>query len=734
MKWKQSVRAEGIVELAFYPSESSGNALRLSDLEELNDLLRELSKDREMRLLVLRSGTPGIFSESTEPAELRGIEDASAGEEFSATGQQIMDRIEALPFPSLAAINGSCADAGLELALACNYRIATEEHHTVFGFSQTELGVLPGFGGTQRLPRLVGAAKALPLIVLGKRLTTDQALEIGLVDTPAAESFFEETIGEFIDRVVHRRGRRAIARRRESRRRGTRLLERTGPGRKLVYNRVRRQIMADYGENYPAPLEALEVVRKGMSSSMHRGLALERETFGRVVASRATKNLLHLAWSRNELARAAGEREAGTLEHGPYRPESGAVGHGAAQLDGGNVAVLGAGVTGARVAWLCSHAGVPVALKDRTWERIAAGYATVARIYDDMRERRAIDRRSVGMSMHRIHAGTEDYILRRADIVLEALPEDLSLKRSVLAQLESVLSERTTIATNTSSCTVEEIAAGLERPGRLAAMQFFHPADRTPLVEIAAGSNTEPDTVDTLRVLARRLGKVSIVVGDRPGFLVNRLMYAFLNEAAVLVEEGVEFERVDRVFEEFGFASGPFRLIDGMGIDTASSVLKILAKSYGERLAPSSLLPEIAERLRVFGKKSGEGFYRHGASENGNPNNDVRALIAERFPHRSNLIDEDVLRRPLYMMLNEASRCLEEAIVAEPYVIDAAIVMTGGFPPFRGGIFRWADELEPSEVNKTLKEYSRRYGTRYNPPEFLKELGEKGRFFYRRKP
>ncbi len=739
MIWKESTRAEGVVELVFYPSESPGNALHLSDLDELNDILRELGKNRATRFLVIRSGTPGIFSERTEAAELRSITDASAGEEFSAAGQQIMDRIEALPFPSLAAINGTCLDLGFELALACSYRVATDEQHTVFGLSQVELGVLPGYGGTQRLPRLVGAAKALPLIVSDERLTALEALEIGLIDAPAAEAFIDETIGEFIDRVLQRRGRKAVARKRESRRRRTRLLERTPPGRNLIYNRMRKRIAKDRGEHYPAALEALEVVRKGMSSSMHHGLALERETFGRLVASNVTRHLLHTAWARNKLARSADARDAHARDahardagardadaHNAGRPPHD---HDPVRLRS-NIAILGAGVIGSRVAWLCSHADTPVALKDLSRRRIAPAYATVARIFRDVRRRERLDDRSIRIQMHRIHAGTGNHILRRADIVLETLPEDLSLKRSVLAELESVLSDRAIIATSSSTCTVDEIASSLEHPGRLAAMQFFHPADRTPLVEIAAGTNTEPETTEVLMRFARRLGKIPIVVRDRPGFLTHRVMHAYLNEAAVLVEEGIEFERVDRVFREFGLAFGPFRLIDEIGIDTVTAALRILSQSYGERLNPSSLLLEIAAQLQALGRKSGKGFYLYGTSETGSPNDDARALIAERFPQRSNLTDEDVLRRPLYMMLNEASRCLEEEIVTEPYVIDAGLVLSGGFPPFRGGIFRWADELEPSEVNKTLKEYSRHYGTRYEPPALLKELGTTGSFFY----
>ncbi len=710
--WKLTVANNGTAELLFDLPGEATNILSAQTLEELNDLLRELRPRKEITRLIVKSAKPNVFIADADLAEFRRITTAAAAEHTCAAGQQIMDRLEALPFPSVAVISGACLGAGLELALACSFRVATDEPETVFGLPQVNLGILPAFGGTQRLPRLIGTAQALPIILSRKQIDAKRAYRLGLVDRLAAEAFLDETVDRFVQELGQRRRRTAIEKRRRSRGRATRLWQRTPPGQRIIYDRCKREVLKRTAGHHPAPLQALEVVRRGTNTNLHRGLALECEAFGELAPSRVTKNLIQLALTQAEL------RHQAILSSGvvPQKPKQ--------------AAVLGAGVMGGSIAWLFSNSEIPVTMKDLEWARIADGYRRAAEIYREPGEHAKLDERETRRKMHYI-TGTLGYRpLRRAEIVIEAVAEDLQLKRTVLAELEVEVHEETVIATNTSSLTVAKIAAGMRNPHRFAAMHFFKPVSRMPLVEIVAGEQTDPETLRRLAHLAVRLGRTPIVVGDCPGFLMNRMLVPCLNEAAVLVEEGVEFAQVDRVFTEYGMPMGPFRWIDEIGIDAVYEMIETLAGTYGERMRPSSLLAMVTEEMALKGRKGGKGFYIYGAGTKAHPNGELITRISRKFPIRSNLINEDILRRPLYMMLNEAARCLEDNIVASPQFLDMALIMGTGFPAFRGGILRWADELEPAEVIKTMAEYTRRFGKRYTPSAMLSELGSRNRFFY----
>jgi 3-hydroxyacyl-CoA dehydrogenase/enoyl-CoA hydratase/3-hydroxybutyryl-CoA epimerase len=677
------------------------NKLSRAVMERLAAVLDELESRRGLGGAVFTSGKDGMFLAGADVSEIRDVRTAEEADEAARAGQRIMDRIEGLPFPTVAAISGVCLGGGTEIALACKGRVGTDHPRFQIGLPEVNLGIVPAWGGTTRLPRLVGIQAALELMLSGRGLDARKAERMGLLDRAVPQGRLREQAHALLQGLGEGK---ASARRRRPK--GARLLEGNPLGRALLFSQARKRVLARSGGHYPAPLAILDIVERGRRSK-ERSLALEREKVRELLPGRVSKNLVHLFFL-NERAK----KERGTAT--PAEPRT---------LEA--TAVLGAGTMGGGIARLFASRDLPVRLKDVNPEALGAGLKAARQVFEERRKGKRMSGWEVESRMALI-APTLDWSgFRRVDLVLEAIVEDLEIKKDVLRDLEPRLEKRALIATNTSTLSVSEMQSVLARPDRMAGFHFFNPVDRMPLVEVIRGRQSSEETIATLVAFAKALGKTPVVVNDGPGFLVNRILGPYLNEASVLLLECGDVAAVDRAFLDFGMPMGPLRLLDEVGIDVAAKAGAVLARAFGDRAEPSGILPSLIAAGRL-GKKSGAGFYRY---RNGRAaaDSEVASLLGAK---RSALDPVEAVERALSLMVAEAARALDEGIVASPEDVDLAMVMGTGFPPFRGGLLRYADERGVERIASDLEAFRAKKGLRFAPPSSLLDRARSSRNFY----
>jgi 3-hydroxyacyl-CoA dehydrogenase/enoyl-CoA hydratase/3-hydroxybutyryl-CoA epimerase len=708
--------ADGIAELLFDDPDGKANILSTPVMEELDRLVRSLEGRKDLTALLVKSGKPGMFIAGANVNEIADLTDPDDARTKAGQGQEVLNRLEDLPFPSVALIDGACLGGGLELSLACDYRIATDNPKTKLGLPETSLGIIPGFGGTYRLPKTVGLSQALQMILTAKPVDGKKAAKTGLVDAYYPVAFSEDWTRSFIDGLggKKRRRRRPGAKKRPL---GLRLLE--GPlGRPFLYKGARKDVLKKTKGNYPAQPAAIDVVKKNYGSSRTRAMRTERDRFGELATTREAKNLIGLYFAsekakKHEILKTEGEPRA--LE---------------------TAAVLGAGVMGGKIAWLFTQADMPVAMKDIAADALQKGFSEARDIYSQLQKRGKYDERVVNLKMHHL-SGTLDYeAIGDPDVVVEAVVENLDVKKKVLAEVEARVRENTLIVSNTSSLSITEMASSLEHPERFAGMHFFNPPNRMPLVEVISGEKTDYGVLRDVGKLALTLGKTPVFVSNRPGFLVNRLLMPYLNEAVIMAEEGHDYTKIDRLVADFGMPMGPFTLLDEIGIDVGHEVAQVLREAYGERMETGGVFEEVAGRKDLLGKKSGKGFFVYGGgtkkgNKGGEVNPEMREIVKKhqtRTPTR--LSDEDIVHRPLLAMMNEAARALDEGSVGSAWELDLALIMGTGFPPFRGGLLKYADALGLATVRDRLSEYAQRFGSRFEPAPLIARSAEEGRGFY----
>ncbi|HEX7118687.1 MAG TPA: 3-hydroxyacyl-CoA dehydrogenase NAD-binding domain-containing protein [Longimicrobiales bacterium] len=704
------VDGDGVAWLVFDRPDARVNVLSSEVMLRLDRLLGEVeegARTGRVKALVVRSAKPGSFIAGADVEEIAGVTDPGDAEAGSRAGQEVFRRLERLPIPSVAAIDGTCLGGGVELALACAYRIASDRPETRIGFPEVRLGIIPGWGGTTRLPRLVGLRAAVEMIVTGKPISARRARRIGLVDEVVPPAILVERTRRFAWERIDRGPKRARARKRL----GARLLEETAPGRRLLLWQARKQVLRETKGQYPAPLAALDVLARTLSLPLDAAFALEARTVGHLAVSDVCKSLIHVFFLMERAKKAAPAAEPRQVER---------------------VGVLGAGVMGGGIAQLLAYRGIPVRLKDIRSEAIALGLRHAREIFDRAVRRGRLQRRDADHGMDRI-APTLDYAgFGATDVVIEAVVERMDVKQQVLREVESRVRADAILASNTSALSITEMANGLDRPENVCGMHFFNPVHRMPLVEIVRGAATSDGTLATAFALARRLDKTPVLVNDGPGFLVNRLLAPYLNEAGWLLAEGARIEDVDRAMLEFGMPMGPFRLLDEVGLDVSRHVAAILYEAFGDRLLPAPALVKLAETARL-GRKGGRGFYRYENDREQGPDETLYAELAGTVSAERRAIAGDVVReRCVLVMVNEAARALEDGIVDDPGAVDLAMITGTGFPPFRGGLLRYADAIGLDRIVETLEAYERSMGVRFQPSALLKERAAAGRGFYGR--
>ncbi|MEO8632826.1 MAG: 3-hydroxyacyl-CoA dehydrogenase NAD-binding domain-containing protein [Chloroflexota bacterium] len=646
------------------------------------------------RGLIIVSAKPDQFVAGADLSMLSAWPSAMEISQASRQIQRIFNDLAALPFPTVAAINGSALGGGYELALACDWRIAADAPSVRIGLPEISLGLLPAAGGTQRLPRLIGLPRALDQILNARRSNARRALRAGLVDEVVHPAALERAA---MDRAGRREKRKVQG--------GTSLVDRAAtwltPLRAYALRTARAGVVKETKGHYPAPLKALEAITVGLQQGMDAGLEAEARLFGELATSEVSRNLIALFLLGLAQRRAAFE----------------GLPRGAAPND---IAVVGAGLMGSGIAQAASIGGATVRLRDVDTGAVAKGLDTVRKLTTDASRKRVIERREAARVISRV-TGTTDYSgFRRADLVIEAVFEDLAVKRNVIKELEDIVREDTVIATNTSALPIADIARNAMHPERIVGMHFFSPVHRMPLVEVVQPEKADPKALAMVVAEAQAMGKTAIVVRDTPGFYTTRVLGFMLAEAMLLLEEGARIEDVDKAMVAFGWPIGPLALTDEVGLVVARHVGETVAAARGIKSGPSAV-----QRLTdagMQGKRGGRGFYRYDGKKR-TPNADVYALIG--MAPGAVWHDEETARRLTLLFVNEAARCLDEGVLRSAAEGDLGAVLGVGFPPFLGGPFRWAD-TEGVVMRDDLRRLAARFGERYTPSASLMQ----GRRFY----
>ena len=683
------------------------NTLGPSLAAEFEGMFLRIDEDVLIKGVVLISGKPDGFIAGADIDQFLTIRTAAGAEAVSRMGQELLNRLEKLRAPVVAAIHGPCLGGGLETALACRYRICTDHPKTSLALPEVQLGLIPGMGGTQRLPRRVGLQAALDMILTGRSIRAKRALQMGLVDEMVHPSILRETA---VDRA---RGLAAGTRKaaRPSNHGATSLLLEHNPlGRGVVFRKARESVIEKTHGHYQAPLAALDAVQAGYSRGFTAGLQEEARRFGEMAVTDVSRQLMRLFFASNAL-----KKDPGVDAHVPRPREI----H--------KLAVLGAGFMGAGIASIAVQQGTLVRLKDTDTARVGKGLAAIAGVLKERFTRRQISRHQFNDYLSLV-GGTTDYSgFASADLVIEAVFEDISLKQRVLREVEPAIDDTAIYASNTSTIPITRIAEVAGRPERVLGMHFFSPVHRMPLLEIVVTKLTAPETTASAVAYGKKLGKTVIVVNDGPGFYTTRTLSAYMNEAGRLLDEGVSVTAIDSALVDFGFPVGPITLLDEVGIDIGGKVGLVLAEALGARMAPSEAMRRVVGAGRT-GRKGGKGFYMYERDgKKCRVDESVYELIG--VPRRE-IFAAEIVERCVLAMVNEAALCLEEGILRSARDGDIGAVFGIGFPPFRGGPFRYIDSVGADHIVQQLEDLNARFQRRFAPAELLVEMARARRSFY----
>jgi 3-hydroxyacyl-CoA dehydrogenase/enoyl-CoA hydratase/3-hydroxybutyryl-CoA epimerase len=706
------VDGDGIATLTFDLPGKKVNVFTKEVMIELERQIDSLAKRTDVKALLLRSGKPDSFIAG---ADVRAFAPAFEKPELLETlirnGHNTFNKIENLPFPTIALIHGACLGGGLECALAFKYRVATDSPKTIIGLPETTLGIIPGWGGSQRLPRLTGLAKGLEMILSGRPLKGVQAYKCHLVDALVAAEFREEKVREFIRSILKESGQQKVQ---QARKKGfgSVLLEDNPLGRSVLFSKARKEMLKKTKGHYLAPEVALNLLHKSYHLPLKEGLELEIQT---VLGNAKTGfsqsiNLIDLFLVSEELKKNAGV----SIDAAPKEIKS--------------AAVIGAGTMGAGIAWLLADRDRTVRLKDLNWDFVGKGISTVHSLFAEKVKQRKLTPGQLSLKFHHI-TGAIDYTgFNNVDIAIEAAVEDMAIKKQLFSDLETHLRSDAIIVSNTSSLSIKEMASSLKHPERFLGLHFFNPVNKMPLVEVIPSAQTSQVALATAIDLCRKLGKTPIVVADCAGFLVNRVFMTGANEVMWMFQEGVPMAHIEKVLLDFGMPMSPFALADEVGNDVCYKVAMSLEKAYGDRMRCPEIVALMAKN-ELYGKKNGKGFYIYRNRE-AIPNPEAVRLVSELKPVNSPIQDRDIKDRVVLAMINEAARCLEEKVVVSAPYLDMAMIMGTGFPPFTGGLLKYADSLGIDYVMAQLKNYQSIYGPRFNPAALLTKMEEEKSTFW----
>jgi 3-hydroxyacyl-CoA dehydrogenase/enoyl-CoA hydratase/3-hydroxybutyryl-CoA epimerase len=691
--------------------------------DEFVALLDRIERDLSVRAAVLLSGKQDSWIAGADIDEFLQLKSAADAERMSHEGQLLLDSVERMRTPLICAIHGACLGGALELTLACPYRIATDHPKTLLALPEVQLGLIPGAGGTQRLPRLVGLRAALDIILTGKNVRARKAFQIGLVD--------ELVHPAILRRIAIRRALEiAQGTRRHERHRGGMagaLLDSNPAGRRVVLKKAREETLRKTHGHYPAPLAALDAVTAGYSGGRSHGYREESRLFGEMAVTDVCRQLIYLFFATTALKKDSGVTTEQGMTPVRVRPVE-------------KLGILGAGFMGSGIAAVALQQGTLVRMRDADHGRVAKGYAAVRDILQERLTRKQITRVEYS-DMMSLLGGTIDYSgFRNVDLVIEAVFEDLDVKHQVLQEAESAILPQAIFASNTSTIPITRIAEASVRPQNVLGMHFFSPVHRMPLLEVITTAATSRDVISSAVAYGKKVGKTVIVVNDGPGFYVNRILTPYINEAGRLLDQGASIDAIDKALADFGFPVGPVTLVDEVGLDVASKAGKIMHDAFGARFAPAESVQAVVGAGR-YGRKSKKGFYKYDEDgKKGAVDESVyelfhprarrpRAAAPEATP-RPEFAVAEIQQRTVMPMLNEAVRCLSEGVIRSARDGDVGAVYGFGFPAFRGGPFRYIDTLGAAEVVRQLEELNDRFTGRFEPAETLVAMARHNERFH----
>ncbi|WP_279145495.1 fatty acid oxidation complex subunit alpha FadJ [Photobacterium carnosum] len=673
------------------------NTLQAAFADQVSAVFMELSTHTDLKGLVVYSGKSDNFIAGADICMLTECKTAAEAEALAIKGQQLFTALEDLPVHVVAAIHGPCLGGGLELALACHSRICTDDDITRLGLPEVQLGLLPGSGGTQRLPRLIGVAHGLELMLTGKQVRAKQALQKGLVDQVVPQSILLQAAEQvaLTAKPIRTHSFQDWA------------MTGNAFGRSVVFDQAAKKAQQKARGCYPAIDAILDTVKYGLEKGVEAGLEQEAKVFGDLVMTAESRALRSIFFATTAMKKELGA----DAKPNPIT----------------RIAVLGGGLMGGGIAYVSAiKAGYAVRIKDITNNGIQHALAYNYAILNQQRQRHIIRKSQLQQQMLRITGSTDYRGMVHADVVIEAVFEDIALKQQMVQEVEANTSEHTIFATNTSSIPIHQIAVNAQRPQNIVGLHYFSPVEKMPLVEVIPHATTSATTIATVVALAKKQGKTPIVVADKAGFYVNRILAPYMNEAAQILLAGEPIEHIDTALLNFGFPVGPITLLDEVGVDIGAKISPILVTEIGERFAPPALFDVLQQDGRK-GRKSGKGFYLYNTN---NKEVDKSIYTVLGITPEQQLTEVDIAIRCTLMMLNEAARCLHEGVIKSARDGDIGAIFGIGFPPFLGGPFRYMDHLGIDLVVDMMRQYSDSYGDRFAPCDYLVEMAQAEQRFY----
>lgn len=700
---------DGVVEMVFDLQGESVNKFSQQTVKELGEALSELEA---------ASGVTGLLVSSNKPALMVGADITefqgffAAGEQavtdYLATNNRNFCRLEDLPFPTVVVVDGYALGGGMELCLACDYRILTP--NAKIGLPETKLGIVPGWGGTVRLPRLVGLETAIEWIATGRQWDAVTALKVGVADAVVAAEQLRaaglHTLAQCREGKFDYHARRA---------------QKTSP---LKHNRIEATlafesskgvVAAQAGRHYPAPLAAIDVIQNAAGEGRDKALEIEAKTFARLATTSVARALVGIFLSDQLLGKKAKQWQS------------------LSDREIERAAVLGAGIMGGGIAYQSASKGVPIKMKDIAQKGLDQGLEEANRLFTKLVEKGRMDAHKMGESLNRIEPTLGYAGFDQVQMVVEAVVENAKVKRAVLAETEAQVAEDTVLASNTSTISITYLAEALKRPENFCGMHFFNPVHAMPLVEVIRGKQSSDQAIARTVAYANALGKKPVVVNDCPGFLVNRVLFPYFAGFAMLVRDGVDFQRIDKVMERWGWPMGPAYLLDVVGLDTAVHAEQVMAEAYPDRLSRDyTSCTQVLFEAERLGQKSGGGFYDYEKDRKGKPQKQPSDAVAELLPGLTDspeLSDEAIVARMMVPMVTELVRCLDDGIVDSPAEADMAMVYGTGFPPFHGGPLRWVDSLGADQLAQMAEPWAE-LSALYQLPDSLQARAQQQTAFY----
>ena len=700
---------DGIVELKFDLTGESVNKLSAAVLRDFDAATKAIAKAPGVKGVIVTSGK-AVFIVGADVTEFIGM--FAAGEEAVAKNvlevNRMLSRFEDLPFPTVAAINGICLGGGMELALCCDYRVMSTAASV--GFPEVKLGIFPGFGGTVRMPRLVGIDNAVEWIATGTDRKADAALKDGAVDAVVAPDKLRDAalalVRQAIDGKLDWKAKRA---------------EKLAPVKlnpieqAMAFTSSMAVVGGQAGPNFPAPMLALKNMQEGAGKGRDEALAIESKYFARAAVTPQANALVGLFLADQVVKKAAGAwAKKSTREIK-------------------QAAVLGAGIMGGGIAYQSAVRGTPIIMKDIRAEALDLGLGEAGKLLSKQVEKGKLKPEAMGATLARIRPTLNYGDFKDVDIIIEAVVENPKVKKAVFAEVEGLVKEDTIIASNTSTISISYLAEGLKRPQNFVGMHFFNPVHMMPLVEVIRGRQSSDAAVAATVMLAQKMGKTPVVVNDCPGFFVNRVLFPYFAGFHLLLRDGADFQAVDKAMEKFGWPMGPAYLMDVVGMDTAVHAAGVMAEGFPDRMKPDfASATELLVEHKRYGQKTGKGYYVYAPDRKGKPKKApdpaTYELIKGVVGARKEFAPEEIVARCMAPMVNEVARCLEEKVVASPFEADMSLIYGIGFPTFRGGVCRYVDQMGAAAYVALADKYAA-LGKLYEPPKLLRDMAASGRKF-----